>query len=354
MIFPGSDNSRLYFVLGAALVVGLLFYALGPILTPFMAAAILAYICDPFADRLQAKGVPRTLATALVLLLLITIFVVLLLITIPLFQKEIALLAQRLPSYLTAANEKLIPWLNAKLGLKLELDFSSLRDSVTAYVQDAQGLAGKVFSSLRIGGLAVIGFFINLLLIPVVLFYLLRDWEKLVEKIDHLIPRRWHGKVTEIAKEIDAVLSEFLRGQISVMLLMSVFYVVGLWFAGLEFALPVGIITGMLVFVPYVGMITGLLLATLAALMQFQEWSSIVWVWAVFGVGQLLEGMVVTPWLVGDRIGLHPVVVIFALLAFGQIFGFFGVLLALPVSAVLLVALRHVRLNYLNSRIYNE
>ena len=354
MIFPGSDNSRLYFVLGAALVVGLLFYALGPILTPFMAAAILAYICDPFADRLQAKGVPRTLATALVLLLLITIFVVLLLITIPLFQKEIALLAQRLPSYLTAANEKLIPWLNAKLGLKLELDFSSLRDSVTAYVQDAQGLAGKVFSSLRIGGLAVIGFFINLLLIPVVLFYLLRDWEKLVEKIDHLIPRRWHGKVTEIAKEIDAVLSEFLRGQISVMLLMSVFYVVGLWFAGLEFALPVGIITGMLVFVPYVGMITGLLLATLAALMQFQEWSSIVWVWAVFGVGQLLEGMVVTPWLVGDRIGLHPVVVIFALLAFGQIFGFFGVLLALPVSAVLLVALRHVRQNYLNSRIYNE
>ncbi|MEO6024921.1 MAG: AI-2E family transporter [Burkholderiales bacterium] len=354
MIFPGSDNSRLYFVLGAALVVGLLFYALGPILTPFMAAAILAYICDPFADRLQAKGVPRTLATALVLLLLITIFVVLLLITIPLFQKEIALLAQRLPSYLTAANEKLIPWLNAKLGLKLELDFSSLRDSVTAYVQDAQGLAGKVFSSLRIGGLAVIGFFINLLLIPVVLFYLLRDWEKLVEKIDHLIPRRWHGKVTEIAKEIDAVLSEFLRGQISVMLLMSVFYVVGLWFAGLEFALPVGIITGMLVFVPYVGMITGLLLATLAALMQFQEWTSIVWVWAVFGVGQLLEGMVVTPWLVGDRIGLHPVVVIFALLAFGQIFGFFGVLLALPVSAVLLVALRHVRQNYLNSRIYNE
>ena len=354
MIFPGSDNSRLYFALGAALIVGLLFYALGPILTPFMAAAILAYICDPLADRLEAKGVPRALATALVLLLLIAIFVVLLLIMIPLFQKEIALLAQRLPGYIATANEKLIPWLNAKLGMKLELDFSSVRDSVAAYVQDEQGLAGKVFSSLRIGGLVLIGYLVNLLLIPVVLFYLLRDWDKLVEKIDHLIPRRWHAKVTEIAKEIDAVLSEFLRGQISVMLLMSVFYVSGLWFAGLEFALPVGIITGMLVFVPYVGMITGLLLATLAALMQFQEWSSIIWVWAVFGIGQLLEGMVVTPWLVGDRIGLHPVMVIFALLAFGQIFGFFGVLLALPVSAALLVTLRHVRQNYLNSKIYNE
>ena len=354
MIFPGSDNSRLYFALGAAFILGLLFYALGPILTPFMAAAILAYICDPLADRLEAKGTPRALATALVLLLLIAIFVVLLLIMIPLFQKEFALLTQRLPSYITAANEKLIPWLNTKLGLKLELDFSSMRESVTTYLQDAQGLAGKVFSSLRIGGLAVIGFFVNLLLIPIVLFYLLRDWDKLVEKIDHLIPRRWHAKVTEIAKEIDAVLSEFLRGQISVMLLMSVFYVSGLWFAGLEFALPVGIITGMLVFVPYVGMIIGLLLATLAALMQFQEWSSIIWVWAVFGIGQLLEGMVVTPWLVGDRIGLHPVMVIFALLAFGQIFGFFGVLLALPVSAALLVTLRHVRQNYLNSKIYNE
>ena len=354
MIFPGSDNSRLYFVLGAALVVGLLFYVLGPILTPFMAAAILAYICDPLADWLQTKKVPRTLATVLVLLLLIAIFVVLLLIMVPLFQKEISLLAQRLPGYVTALNEQFIPWLNAKLGLKLEFDASSMRDSVTAYVQDAQGLAGKVFSSLRIGGLAVIGFFINLLLIPVVLFYLLRDWDILVEKIDHLIPRRWHGKVSEIAKEIDAVLSEFLRCQISVMLLMSVYFLVGLWLAKLEFALPVGIITGMLVFVPYVGMVTGLLLATLAALMQFQEWTSIVWVWAVFGVGQLLEGMVVTPWLVGDRIGLHPVMVIFALLAFGQIFGFFGVLLALPVSAALLVTLRHVRQNYLNSKIYNE
>ena len=354
MISPGSDNSRLYFLIGAALVVALLFYLLGPILAPFMFAAILAYICDPLVDRLQRRRLPRTLATVIVLLLLIALFVLLMLIMVPLFQKEVTLLIERLPGYITALNEKLIPWLNAKLGLKLDLDFDSFKRNITEYVQGADGLASKVFASLKIGGIALLGFLVNLILVPVVLFYLLRDWDILVEKLDHLIPRRWHDRVTRIAREIDAVLSEFLRGQISVMLLMSVFYVFGLWFTGLEFALPIGIITGMLVFVPYVGMITGLLLASLAALMQFQSLPGMVWVWVVFVVGQLLEGMVVTPWLVGERIGLHPVAVIFALLAFGQIFGFFGVLLALPVSAALLVALRHVRQNYLDSKIYNE
>ena len=354
MIFPGSDNSRWYFLIGAALVVALLFYALGPILTPFMFAAILAYICDPLVDRLQRRRVPRTLATVIVLLLLIGLFVLLMLIMVPLFQKEATLLTERLPGYITALNENLIPWLNAKLGLKLDLDFGSFKRNITEYVQGADGLAAKIFASLKIGGMALVGFFVNMILVPVVLFYLLRDWDALVEKIDHLIPRRWHDRVTTIAREIDAVLSEFLRGQVSVMLLMSVYYVLGLWLAGLEFALPIGIITGMLVFVPYVGMITGLLLASLAALMQFQNLPGMIWVWVVFTVGQLLEGLVVTPWLVGDRIGLHPVAVIFALLAFGQIFGFFGVLLALPVSAAMLVALRHLRQNYLDSKIYNE
>ena len=354
MIFPGSDNSRFYFLVGAALVIVLLFYVLGPILAPFMFAAILAYICDPLVDRLQRRRVPRTLGTVIVLLLLIGLFVLLMLIMVPLFQKEATLLSERIPGYITALNERLIPWLNAKLGLKLELDFQGFKQNITEYVQGADGLAGKIFASLKIGGMALVGFFVNLILVPVVLFYLLRDWDALIEKIDHLIPRRWHDRITTIAREIDAVLSEFLRGQVSVMLLMSVFYVVGLWFAGLEFALPIGIITGMLVFVPYVGMITGLLLASLAALMQFQSMPGVVWVWVVFAIGQLLEGMVVTPWLVGDRIGLHPVAVIFALLAFGQIFGFFGVLLALPVSAALLVALRHLRQNYLDSKIYNE
>jgi predicted PurR-regulated permease PerM len=354
MVRQGPDYERLIAVLGAILVAGLVIYFLSPILAPFMFAAILAYICDPLVDRLEVRRVPRTLATVLVLLLIVGVLIVLLLILVPLFQKEATLLIKRIPALTSMLSDRLIPWLNARFGLTLQLDLASIREALGAHLQDAQSIAAKIFSSLRVGGLAIVGFLLNLILVPVVLFYLLRDWDKMVEKIDHLVPRRWHGRVSEIAREIDAVLSEFLRGQVSVMLLMSVYYVTGLWLAGLEFALPVGIITGLLVFVPYVGMITGLLLATLAALMQFQGIGELAWVWMVFGIGQALEGMVVTPWLVGDRIGLHPVSVIFALLAFGQLFGFFGVLLALPASAALLVWLRYLRKNYLGSRIYNE
>jgi predicted PurR-regulated permease PerM len=216
------------------------------------------------------------------------------------------------------------------------------------------GLGMKLIESLRIGGLALLGFVVNLLLVPVVLFYLLCDWNLLLGKIDRMLPRRWHPKLAGIAREIDTVLAEFLRGQIAVMLLMSALYVIGMWLVGLEFALPIGIITGMLVFVPYVGMLTGLVLATLVALMQFPNASDVIPVWIVFGIGQALEGMLVTPLLVGKRIGLHPLAVIFALLAFGQIFGFFGVLLALPASAALLVGLRHLGSRYLDSSLYNK
>ena len=186
------------------------------------------------------------------------------------------------------------------------------------------------------------------------MFYLLRDWNECLARVDDLIPRHLHSKVKEIVIEVDRVLAEFLRGQISVMLLMSVYYVLVLWLVGLEFALPIGIVAGMLVFVPYLGMITGLILATLAAVMQFTEFSNVVLVWAVFGAGQLLEGMAVTPWLVGKRVGLHPLAVIFALLAFGQLFGFFGLLLALPLAAILLVALRYGKAWYLSSTMYRK
>ncbi|MGB8599060.1 MAG: AI-2E family transporter, partial [Burkholderiales bacterium] len=182
----------------------------------------------------------------------------------------------------------------------------------------------------------------------------LRDWDKLVANIDAIIPRRYHERVITLAREVDQVLAEFLRGQISVMFIMSAFYVIGLWIAGLEFALPIGIITGMLVFIPYLGVMVGLVLATLAAFMQFGSIGGVIPVWIVIGLGQAIEGTLVTPKLVGERIGLHPVVVIFALLAFGQLFGFFGVLLALPASAALLVWLRHVQKDYLVSSVYND
>jgi predicted PurR-regulated permease PerM len=227
-----------------------------------------------------------------------------------------------------------------------------VKDYFADAVKGTEGLVATVLQSLKIGGATLVGILITVLLIPVVLFYLMRDWDRLIVLVDSLVPRTMHAKVAEIAGETDVVLAEFLRGQLSVMLVMSFYYSVALWITGLDFYLPVGIITGILVFIPYVGSFTGLLLATLAGLIQFGPTMGLVWVLLAFGIGQAIEGMAVTPLLVGKRIGLHPVAVIFALLAFGQLFGFFGVLLALPASAALLVGLRHLRARYIASSVY--
>jgi predicted PurR-regulated permease PerM len=348
-----AEPNNLWWFIPAAVLIALLYF-LSPILAPFLFAAILAYISNPLVSWLERHRVRRTLGAVLVMLLLGGLFVLLLLILLPLFITEMRLLSERLPGYLAQLNDNLAPWIKARFGLELQLDFAGLKKLIGENLQGADGLGMKLIESLRIGGLAVLGFVVNLLLVPVVLFYLLRDWNGLLAQIEDLLPRRWHPQLSGVAAEIDAVLAEFLRGQVAVMVLMSVIYVLGLWLAGLEFALPIGIITGMLVFLPYVGMLTGLLLASLVALMQFPSVSGVVPVWIVFGIGQALEGTLVTPFLVGKRIGLHPVAVIFALLAFGQIFGFFGVLLALPASAALLVGLRHLGAQYRDSSLYKK
>ena len=248
-----------------------------------------------------------------------------------LFYKEVTQLGEKLPGFLIQLRDQLAPWVKAKLGVELQLDLDTIKQTLSENWKSAGGVAQNLLSGLKVGGLAVVGFFINMLLVPVVLFYLLRDWDKLVANVDSIIPRRYHDRVTTLAREVDEVLAEFLRGQVSVML-----------------------ITGMLVFIPYLGVMVGLILATLAAFMQFTSIAGVIPVWIVIGAGQLAEGMLITPKLVGDRIGLHPVAVIFALLAFGQLFGFFGVLLALPASAALLVWLRHLQKDYLVSSVYND
>jgi predicted PurR-regulated permease PerM len=335
-------------------VVATLFYLLSPILTPFVAAAIFAYICNPLVNRLEQYKLPRSAAVGVVMLLLTLLLVILLLIVFPLLQKEISLLITRLPDGLEMLRVKLLPHLQALFGINLTWDNGSLKQFALNHLQNAGSVAGQVLPWLSSRGGAIVGAIINILLIPVAMFYLLRDWNGLLTRLDALIPRPWHSKILEIMAQVDNVLAEFLRGQISVMLLMSGFYSLTLWLTGLEFALPIGLVAGMLVFVPYLGMILGLVLATLAATMQFTVFSNVLWVWVAFGSGQLLEGMLITPWLVGERVGLHPLAVIFALLAFGQLFGFFGILLALPMSAILLVALRHSHSWYLNSNMYRK
>ncbi len=336
----------------ALLGFGLLLWVLSPILAPFLAAAILAYIFDPMADALQRRGLSRTFATVVAVLALMLMVALLLVIILPLFYREVAQLTEQMPGFLDKLKTSALPWIKEKFDVEINLDAASFRQFVTENLQDAGGIAKKIFSSVSVGGLAVVAFLINIVLIPVVFFYVLRDWDSLISRVDAMIPRRFHGTVTTVAREIDAVLSEFLRGQISVVLIMAVFYSLCLWLVGLHFWLPVGLITGLLVFVPYLGSGTGLVLGTIAAVMQFPSITGVAMVWGVFAVGQLIEGFLVTPWLVGDRIGLHPVAVIFALLAFGQIFGFFGLLLALPASAALLVGLRRIEANYRGSDLY--
>lgn len=329
-------------------VLGALIYLLSPILTPFILAAVIAYICNPLVSWLSTKRISRTLGTVLVMLLSLGAFIALILIMVPLFEKEIMRLVERAPDYLEIIKELWIPWLKTTLGIDLQLDVVILRQALAEHWKSAGGVAAKMLPSLTSGGMAVLDFLMNLLLTPVVLFYLLRDWNILISQFNEWIPPAWRKQLYPLVYETDRVLAEFLRGQIAVIILMSGFYVTGLWMVGLEFAVPIGLLAGILVFVPYLGAIVGLALATFAAVMQFQEWSGVITVWLVFGIGQLLESLLITPWLVGERIGLHPVMVIFALLAFGQLFGFIGILLALPISAVLLVWLRHLHKQYLD------
>lgn len=341
------DRHFLFWVLLIA-VSGSLTYLLSPILTPFLLAAVIAYICNPFVSWLNTHNISRTIGTILVMVLSLAIFTALILVMMPLFEREILRLIERTPEYLETIRETGIPWLKSTLGIDLQLDIAVLKQAFTEHWKSAGGIAAKMLPSLTSGGMAILDFIMNLLLVPVVLFYLLRDWNSLLAEFNEWIPSIWKKQIYPMVREADRILAEFLRGQIAVILLMCIFYVTGLWLTGLEFSLPIGLVAGILVFVPYLGAIVGLSLATFAALVQFQDWGDIIWVLVVFGSGQLLESMLVTPWLVGDRIGLHPVIVIFALLAFGQLFGFIGILLALPISAVLLVWLRHLHQQYLN------
>jgi predicted PurR-regulated permease PerM len=340
-----SANSAPYrtaLTLAVSIAGGYLLYLLSPILSPFLLAAALAYLCDPLVDRLEARKLSRTLGTVLVLLGLVLVFVLLALILTPLFQAQARLFMQQIPTLVEWAGNTVLPWLSATFGVDLVRDQAEILAWLRSHVSEL-GRLTPYLPKLADSGLAIVGFLTNLLLVPVVLFYLLRDWDSTMAHLADWLPDRLRPRVEGIAKEIDAVLSQFVRGQVMVILVMALFYSLGLWLAGLDYALAVGLVAGILVFVPYLGVVVGVLLGTLAAWAQFGTLTGLLPVWGVFAVGQLLEGMVVTPWLVGEKVGLHPVAVIFALMAFGQLLGFVGVLIAIPAAAVSLVALRHLK-----------
>jgi predicted PurR-regulated permease PerM len=325
-------------------VVIYLFYLLEPILTPFLAAAVIAYMLDPLVDKLSEVGyrnrqIGRTLATLLVMSGVILVMIGLLLIIIPLLQQQSTLIAQRLPLLLDHFHQQVEPWLLQRFG-------------ISEHWQTAGSMIGNVLLSAGQKGLNLIGMIANILLLPVVLFYFLRDWDDMMAEIGDLIPRNWIGRIKALCKDIDSVVAEFLRGQLSVMLSLCVFYSIGLWLVGLDMALSIGMIAGLLSFVPYLGFALAFILAVLLALLQFASLPEVIPVLLVFGIGQFVESFFLTPILVGDRIGLHPVLVILALMAGGQLFGFAGVLLALPVSAAIAVGVRHTKQSYLRSEAY--
>ena len=338
-----------------ALVVALVFWLLAPVLAPFIVAAVLAYVLHPLVlrlIRLTGGRMPKVLSVVLVELVALAALLGIVFLLVPVLVREWPLLKQQIPPMLDAVNLHLKPWLR-QMGIPVSLDLSDLKNQLVDYLSaNRDDWWTPVMSSLKLGGsaaLAVAGFVV---LVPVALFYLLMDWTGLMKSTADLVPPAWRDVFDGFMGECDAVLGEYLRGQLLVMLCLAVFYAVGLSLFGLDLALPIGIFTGLAVFVPYLGFGLGLVLALLAGLLQFASSQALVMVAVVFGLGQLIESIVLTPRLVGERIGLHPLAVILALMAFGQLLGFVGVLMALPASAVLLVALRRLRQRYLSSALY--
>jgi predicted PurR-regulated permease PerM len=352
------EQKQSTFWLALWLACALLLYILGPILTPFIAAAILAYALNGAVDyleraRLGAFHLPRSLAVVVVMLLFLGAVAALVLIVVPVLRTELPLLQAQIPDALARIDATLAPRL-AQMGIHVKLDGGGLRRILTQQITTSgDEIWATLLASARVGGSALLGWLATAILIPVVLFYLLLDWHRLLLQLENAVPRRWVRQTVDMAHEVNALLAQYLRGQLLVMLVLALYYSAALALAGFEVALPVGILTGLLVFIPYLGYGLGLALALTAAILQFSDWSGVIAVAVIYGAGQVIEGFFLTPRLVGERIGLNPLAVIFALLAFGQLFGFVGVLLALPASAVLMVAFRHLKRHYLRSSFYN-
>jgi predicted PurR-regulated permease PerM len=329
-------------------------WLLAPVLTPFALAAMLGWLGDPSVDRLQRAGRSRNVAVTLVFIAMTLLVVVIMLLLVPTLERQVGILIESLPRYRDWLLQTALPWVEQRTRLQLSvwLDFDHLIDLVRGNWERAGGVASTVLGYVSRSGFALLGLITNIVLLPVLTFFFLRDWDVLVERVASLVPRDHLPTVSRLASESSDVLGAFLRGQFLVMVILGVMYGVGLWGVGLDLGILIGIIAGLLTFVPYLGPASGIIMGVIAALVQYGDWQHVAGVMVVFGIGQVIESYWLTPKLVGDRIGLHPVAVIFAVLAGGQLFGFLGMLLALPVAAVINVLLRYAQERYTQSRLY--
>ena len=339
------SDLRLNWLIAVALT-GWLLYLLAPVLTPFIAAALLAYMGDPLADRLQKFKMPRTLAVFLVFLITFLVLALLLLLLGPLVKTQVGALLQALPDIAHRFEQVWLPtllqWMNVESG-----DNVGFGVFLARYSDLVGSWSGTILLSVGKSGGALAAAVLTLFLTPILTFYMLRDWDTLMLHLSALIPASQRKTILELARETDSVLSAFLRGQVLVMLALAIIYSAGLSLVGLEFAIAIGVVSGLVSFVPYLGFVFGITLAGLTVALEPDPFWQIVGVITTFTVAQLIEGSFLTPKLVGDRIGLHPVLVIFAVVAGGQLFGFFGILLALPAAAVLSVLIRFAYHRYL-------
>lgn len=336
-----------WITLGITAVVCILFYFLSPIIAPFLFAALVAYLVKPVVTYLMRLKIPRTLSVIITFLFLLISTILILLLFVPLLQKQIILFLEKFPEWLDWLQLEIVPKIGAWFGISNGFDVNQIKEAFNGNWQQIGSVAGVVWLTLARSGLALFEFVVKFMIFCIVTFYLLRDWDKVLTELKSYLPRASRTTVTRFFKECDQVLGAFFRGQLSVMLVLAIFYTLSLWFMGLDLALLIGVFVGLISFIPYLGAILGVVVACLAAWFQFHGWLQLIYVLVIFLLGHILENGILTPYLVGDRLGLHPVAVIFAVLAGGQLFGFMGALFALPVAAVLVVLLRDLRREYI-------
>lgn len=348
----GVDVRHLAFWLGAFVVLVLLLWLLSEILLPFVAGLVIAYLLNPLVDRLERAGINRLVAALSIIALAVLAFVILILLVAPILSTQLSAFIDNIPSYVTRLQALLTdpsrPWVQKLLGAGFNPD-----KNVGDLVSQGVGWLSSFLKSLWSGGRALISLFSLIVVTPVVSFYLLYDWHKMIRSVENIVPVHQRDTVRQLARQCDAAISGFVRGQTGVCLILGGFYAAALTLSGLNFGLLIGLIAGFITFVPYVGSMTGLILALGVAVAQFwPHWGSILIVLGIFLVGQFAEGNILSPKLVGERVGLHPVWVMFALLAFGFLFGFVGLLVAVPLAATIGVLARFALARYRESSLY--
>ncbi|WP_256336995.1 AI-2E family transporter [Belnapia rosea] len=344
---------RVALMLGLGGGLFLAFWLFSPILTPFVLAAVIAYFLDPPATRLTRIGIPRGVSALLMILALVALALLCLLLLYPLLVAQVTILVQRLPAYVLGIGQAVrdaLTALSERLGP--EVFDQRLQELAVGQAGAIISYLGTSLARMITGGIALFSVFTLVTVTPVVAFYLLRDWPRIIRRMDAWLPRRSASTLRQLARDTDRLLSAWLRGQLLCCALLAVYYAAALSMVGLELGLTVGLMSGILSFIPYIGSITGLITALALALAQFGTWNGVLVVLAVFVAGQVVEGYMIYPWLLGDRVELHAVWVIFALFAGGVAFGFLGVLLAVPLAAVIGVIARYWLRRYLESPLY--